>query len=438
VKSIGPNRSIKALSGAAVLWTFLPNDGSPASEIHHTFRREAWREASVGDRMFLCLGFVLWAPTTMYLAVTFTRRCGPEVRARTGKGLLRQLREQLGLALRVAVPPPWYYMFEFFDDAKRRRAAEYLYRFETKAALYDFLRAKLSAPEVYEPLSDKALFATHCEAGGVRAVRSLGTVIDGTIRQADGSDGLPCQHMFFKPIRGAGGHGAERWMLQDDGSYQGGDGAVMSATDLHAHAVELSRQEPYVIRELLTQHRDIADLSAGALCTARVVSVLDENGQPEVTNAVLRMASDASAVVDNFHAGGIAAEIDLGNGKLTRATSMGLTGHTSWYDVHPATGGVVTGRQLPFWSEILQLTRSAHELFPGYPAIGWDVAILDDGPCLVEGNKSPDLDILQRIGRRPLGNERYGQLFLFHLRRALDTVHDTGRTSSPPGLEDVA
>jgi hypothetical protein len=51
--------------------------------------------------------------------------------------------------------------------------------------------------------------------------------------------------------------------------------------------------------------------------------------------------------------------------------------------------------------------------------IGWDIAILDEGPRLIEGNKGPDVDLIQRPLRGPIGSGRFGALLAYNLERAI-------------------
>jgi hypothetical protein len=194
------------------------------------------------------------------------------------------------------------------------------------------------------------------------------------------------------------------------------------------HLVKLSMTEPYVGRLYVHNHPELAELSPGALSSIRVVTCLDENNRPEITHAVLRMARTPGIVVDNFHAGGIAAQVDLQTGVVGPATDLGLSHTTRWWAMHPVTGARILGRHIPMWKEVADLVLQAHSLFADQVVVGWDVAVLETGPALIEGNKSPDLDIVQRTGRGPIGNSRFGVLLAHHFRRALRT----GQSSTEP------
>jgi hypothetical protein len=108
---------------------------------------------------------------------------------------------------------------------------------------------------------------------------------------------------------------------------------------------------------------------------------------------VIRMPAGRS-VVDNFHSDGLAAPIDLATGTicgpaLQKDKRLGVIST----DRHPDTGQEFMGFPIPMWTEAVDLARRAHETFPSLHFIGWDIAILQDRPILVEGNAPWDCDL---------------------------------------------
>jgi hypothetical protein len=405
------------LSGVAACWARLPADDLPALRIHRIFHHSLWRNAGLAAKVGLCLGFLPWIVLILGLDAYCSMVYGPDIKRKTGKGIVRQSVEQIVLAVRFAVPPLSYYAFEFFDDDRRKNAISYLYRFELKGkGVYSMLRARYSSKETTEALSNKAAFALRCEAHQVPVVPVVAVVENGVIRAvvADG-DPLPPISLFVKPLRGSGGEGASAWVYKGDGTWCSDFGKQVTVTGLEEHLRALSRKNPYTVRPLVSNHHDLRNLTAGALSTVRVITCLDEDGCPEVTNALFKMAVRPDAVVDNYHAGGIVSKVDLTTGRLDKAI-MG----TGSCETHPATGAPIAGRVLPMWGEVLDVARGAHRAFSDHIAIGWDIAILDDGPKLIEGNKSPGLDAIQVTLGGPLGSARLGELLAIHLERAFE------------------
>lgn len=433
-RALQPNTLVKELSGAALAWSRLEADGTTATCIHKAFCASALEGAGLRERLRMRIGYLLSLPVALLTGAVLTRRCGPRVRAEIGTGLLQQFREQLALSRRLAIPPPWYYILELHDAGHRQRALEYLYRFETKAALYVTLRNRLTDPATTLALSNKAQFAERCRSHGVAAVPALAVASKGQVTRLDGgSDGLPCCDLFLKPLRGAGGRGASIWTFGDDGRYRSSEDATLDGPGLLDHLQTLSLGEDYVVRARVHNHPDLSDLACSALSTIRVLTCLDESGHPQVTHAVLKMACRTDVVVDNFHAGGIAAAVDLDTGVLGPASDMGLRRDSRWWDFHPITRARITGRTVPHWEQVPELARRAHAAFADQSVVGWDIAVCEDGPLLVEGNKSPDLDIVQRMGRKPIGNERFGELLLFQIGRALAVATPQGRADLTAG-----
>jgi len=397
-----------------LLWRRRPGDGSHSAVIHKAFLRALWNDRDTAGRAILLARLLLlWAPIVFATAFWMTALNGRAVRRRTGKGHLRQAWEQVSVAARHAILPPWYYLFELFEDAHLRRAGEYLTRDETKGGIYRILGTRDSK----RTLQNKVPFADHCHAHGVRTPAYL-EAREGRVFHPGGepAEALPKSDLFAKPNRGRGGRGAEKWHFDGTRWAQPGE-APLDEAALLAHFAELSRAEPYLIQPRLTAHTDLADLSGDVLTTVRMVTIVNEIGRCEATHAVFRMPNGPDARVDNFHAGGLAARVDIETGELGPGSDMGLRPNAAWHSSHPYTGAPLEGRKIPFWKETLALARQAHDSLSDWTVIGWDIAICDDGPVIVEGNCGPDLDIIQRADREPMGESRFGELLAFHLAR---------------------
>jgi len=393
----------------------LRDDHSVAVRIHLAYARIAWRACDGWpEQLRLALRVLRWPAEAVMVCLVATAMYGVGIRRRTGKGIFRQVIEQLGLALRCGVPPMYYYLYRLYESKNQERAQHYIHRFETKPnAIYWLLRRPVS-PRV--GLSDKDKFHRHCLENDLPTAPIVMRLVGGEIsEQQEDSVSLPRCDLFVKPRRGKGGAGVARWDWVGGDRYREPGGETLSEAELLERLKARSNECPILVQPRLLNHPEIRDLSTGALTTARIMTCQDEKDEPEPVVAVFRMAVRENQVVDNIHAGGIASAVDLGTGKLGRATALNPRG--DWVDVHPATGAAVTGRTLPHWNEALELVRRAHLAFHHLVVAGWDVGITESGPVLVEGNGSPCVTLIQRPHDSPLGLTRMGELLAHHLER---------------------
>lgn len=429
-----PSKVLWVLSGAPWIWGLIRDDGSSARRIHRSFQRYNWHRYGVFRRALVCAGFVAGVPVVLGMIAVLTAINGWRV-WREGKGPLRQVGEQLALWLTKGVLPMSYYIFELYQDDERAAALEYLYRHEMKQGIYAILRERFSSAETTEALRNKAEFALRCNDRGAAAVPVLFTIDKGGMTRFDAEEpGLPHCDLFLRPLSGSGGRGASVWHYLANGNYRNATAGVLNESELVRHLVGISEQEPCIGRLLVSNHPELVEISQDALSSIRVVTCLDESGRPEITHAVLRMARTPGVVVDNFHAGGIAARVDLGTGIVGAATDLGTSRVTRWWETHPNTGAQILGRRIPMWNEVARLARNAHAAFSDQVVVGWDVAVLEYGPRLIAGTDAPDLDIIQRTHRGPIGNSRFGVLLAHHLNRTLPNqpspVHSSAHDAS--------
>jgi hypothetical protein len=377
-----------------------------ADPLRSAFVRRYWHPEGAEEWSELLGSLVIWPIGVLLAALWFTGRNGVVVRRRYGKSMFAQLREQLKLYFSAGVLPPWYYIFSLHDDGAAR-AATFIQRFETKTCYFRLLKRRKGSP-----LNDKNRFAGRCAEHGLRCAETLMS-----LEGSDPARPLPDQDLFVKPSRGRGGRGAERWDRTGPGAFRSPGGEHLSADDLLRRLVARSRREPLIVQARLRAHPDLLKLTAGALPTVRVLTCLNTKHEPEVMAAVVRTSFGKNTTVDNLHAGGIGALVDLKTGKLSKASNLGSDARLGWFSAHPDTGAAIEGSVVPCWDAVKALAIDAHRQFADRVVIGWDIAVLEDGPILIEGNGNPDLDILQRFMRIGLREHRFAQLLAHHMQR---------------------
>lgn len=135
--------------------------------------------------------------------------------------------------------------------------------------------------------------------------------------------------------------------------------------------------------EFVTQHPDLMGLSPSGLNTIRIITQLNKNNEVDLLGCRLRITINSS--VDNLAAGNIAAPIDEKTGIVT---GPGVYSDITKNDesIHPVTGVKIIGFQVPFWKETIAMIKNAALINTSNRSIGWDVAITQNGPELIEGN----------------------------------------------------
>ncbi len=151
-----------------------------------------------------------------------------------------------------------------------------------------------------------------------------------------------------------------------------------------------------LLEQVIVQHRELAAFNPASTNVPRLNTMVDGQGNVHVFSAFLRTGA-GDAVVDNLGAGGMAAHIDVDTGVVT---TPAIDMHRREYIVHPLSGQVFPGFRVPRWEEAKSAVIAAAREVPGMRYIGWDVAVTDDGVCLIEGNDRADICVRQFVDRQ--------------------------------------
>ena len=346
-----------------------------------------------------------------YLAFT----AGRAVKNATGKPLTAQFFEMTKLWFGQMVDPPSYYAQELFRPKNMGNLSQFLTRFETKNGILRSLNELTPSPYVTDEMSDKALFAKCCAANRVPHVQTLAIVKqDQTVWNVDPK----CINfdLFCKHQKGKGAIGAEAFRYVGPDQFRNKDGVVCSLLEITSHLRANPQGKSVLIQRWLRNHESISDLARDSLITFRVITCLNEYGEIEVTDAMLRILVDLEptwrpAVRDDE----FATPIDLATGKLGLLTGDDMRTCCVRYRNHPVTNAKVDGRVIEHWPAIAAMATRCHAAFSHRLMIGWDIALTPNGPIMLEGNTKFDVMLLQRVHDRAAGHSRFGELLAYHL-----------------------
>ena len=193
---------------------------------------------------------------------------------------------------------------------------------------------------------------------------------------------------ILKPQVSSGGKGIEKLPVPT------GDDEMRQAYD---HVMEINetaeKNKGCIIEECIRQHPEMNRLYGDSVNTVRVVTLL-YHGDFKILYVACRMGVNGN-ITDNASQGGISVGVDKETGRFNTVAAS-KKGEPLTH--HPTTGTEIKGFQIPYWNEVVEMVEGiARKAFDvaGLGYAGWDVAITEDGPLIIEGNNWPSPSLLQ-------------------------------------------
>lgn len=186
----------------------------------------------------------------------------------------------------------------------------------------------------------------------------------------------------------------DRFMLKPIDALQGKGVKCLNTKELNIEDFILQvKNENVLLEEYIKQHPKMV-LENKSVNTIRVFTLLDKDGNVHILKTVLR-AGKGDCIIDNFCAGGCLYAVDVKSGVVEE---RGIDQLGQRFLFHPGTEICMLGFQIPNWEQPSKTVIEAAKVVPQCRYIGWDVAILENGVSLIEGNHNPDHDLLEFVG----------------------------------------
>jgi hypothetical protein len=145
----------------------------------------------------------------------------------------------------------------------------------------------------------------------------------------------------------------------------------------------------YVFQEILNQHSEINKIHSKSINSIRIDTFIDRLNKTHVLSATMRFGI-GKEITDNLSSNGFHVSVNTQNGTLQGFGRQDFSRGGAVFQYHPDSKYKLEGFQIPYFKEACQLVKKANSFFPNR-IVGWDVAITESGPVIIEGNHNPSL-----------------------------------------------
>lgn len=151
---------------------------------------------------------------------------------------------------------------------------------------------------------------------------------------------------------------------------------------------ECLRRRMTLVEEYVSQHATTARIAPDSLNTVRVITRTDGKRDLHVVACILRFGSGGP--LDNFDAGGYSVLLDATTGRPSLAPVAKDPQRRNEPAGNPELTAALSTLTVPYWRELIAMVAAASRQIPGLGTAGWDVAVTEAGPELVEINHNWD------------------------------------------------
>ena len=145
---------------------------------------------------------------------------------------------------------------------------------------------------------------------------------------------------------------------------------------------ELIKNKQYLVEEMIIQNKKIDKLYNGSVNTLRFFTFFDGK-ETHILNSIFKIGNNG--FVDNFSSGGMYTFLN----KEGKVICPAIDQADNKIEVHPTSKEKIIDFVIPNFDKACKLVKEASKDIKEIQYIGWDVAILENDACLVEGNEFP-------------------------------------------------
>ncbi len=145
-------------------------------------------------------------------------------------------------------------------------------------------------------------------------------------------------------------------------------------------------EDPLIFEELVLQTSQLSDLNPTSVNTVRFMTTLLPGDEARVIACFIKIGRKGKCVDNAGTGGNVDACVDVDTGELKYAIQFDGWRNYRQIEKHPDTGAQLNGMVIENWGTIKSQVLGFQRAFPFIKAAGWDIAITDEGPAVIEVN----------------------------------------------------
>ena len=180
-------------------------------------------------------------------------------------------------------------------------------------------------------------------------------------------------------------HGDNVWVIRAI-DYQEND-AILTRFD--GEKITLSSvlgRDALIFESIVHQTRQFAAFNESSVNTVRFMTTLYPDGSAKVIAVWMKFGRKGKCVDNAGSGGNVDAAVDIETGRIYNVMQFDGWRKAKVVERHPDNGSQLNGVVIENWEAIKEDVKRFQQAFPYCKAAGWDIAITDEGPVVIEVN----------------------------------------------------
>lgn len=145
-------------------------------------------------------------------------------------------------------------------------------------------------------------------------------------------------------------------------------------------------QDALIFESVVHQTRQFANFNKSSVNTVRFMTTLYPDGSARVIATFIKIGRAGKCVDNAGNGGNVDVCVDVDTGEIKYAIQYDGWRNIKEIDSHPDSGNQLNGVIVENWQSIKEEVKKYQQAFPYCKAAGWDIAITDQGPVVIEVN----------------------------------------------------